>query len=72
MATAFSNCWRSPATLAELVGSEDRVHIAHIEDANLAGAAFLAGFVETAKKSGLVAELIERHKVRGLSVAPAA
>ena len=40
--------------------------------ANLAGAAFLAGFVETAKKSGLVAELIERHKVRGLSVAPAA
>ena len=40
--------------------------------ANLAGAAFLAGFVETAKTSGLVAELIERHKVRGLSVAPAA
>jgi polar amino acid transport system substrate-binding protein len=40
--------------------------------ANLAGAAFLAGFVETAKKSGLVAELIERHKVRRLSVAPAA
>jgi cysteine desulfurase/selenocysteine lyase len=27
---------------------------------------------ETAKKSGLVAELIERHKVKGLSVAPAA
>ena len=39
---------------------------------NLAGAAFLAAFVEKAKKSGLVAELIERHKVKGLSVAPAA
>jgi polar amino acid transport system substrate-binding protein len=38
--------------------------------ANLAGAAFLADFVEKAKKSGLVAELIERHKVKGLSVAP--
>lgn len=37
---------------------------------NLAGAAFLAAFVEKAKKSGLVAELIERHKVKGLSVAP--
>ncbi|MBI3196030.1 MAG: transporter substrate-binding domain-containing protein [Rhodospirillales bacterium] len=40
--------------------------------ANLAGAAFLATFVEKAKKSGLVAELIERHKVKGLSVAPPA
>ncbi|OFX00624.1 MAG: ABC transporter substrate-binding protein [Alphaproteobacteria bacterium RIFCSPHIGHO2_12_FULL_66_14] len=39
---------------------------------NLAGAAFLAAFVEKAKKSGLVAELIERHKVKGLSVAPPA
>ena len=39
---------------------------------NLAGAAFLAAFVEKAKKSGLVAELIERHKVKGLSVAPSA
>jgi polar amino acid transport system substrate-binding protein len=37
-----------------------------------AGAAFLRGFVEDAKASGLVARLIERHKVRGLSVAPAA
>jgi polar amino acid transport system substrate-binding protein len=37
---------------------------------NLAGAAYLAAFVEKAKKSGLVAELIERHKVKGLSVAP--
>ncbi|MDP1962196.1 MAG: transporter substrate-binding domain-containing protein, partial [Reyranella sp.] len=37
---------------------------------NLAGAAFLAAFVEKAKKSGLVGELIERHKVKGLSVAP--
>ena len=39
---------------------------------NAAGAAFLRGFVEEAKASGLVARLIERHKVRGLSVAPAA
>ena len=39
---------------------------------NTAGAAFLAAFVEKAKKSGLVAALIERHKVRGLSVAPPA
>jgi polar amino acid transport system substrate-binding protein len=39
---------------------------------NTAGAAFLRGFVEEAKASGLVARFIERHKVRGLSVAPAA
>jgi len=39
---------------------------------NTAGAAFLRGFVEEAKASGFVASLIERHKVRGLSVAPAA
>jgi polar amino acid transport system substrate-binding protein len=40
---------------------------------NAAGAAFLRGFVEEAKRSGLVARLIERHKVVGrLSVAPAA
>ena len=30
------------------------------------------GFVEEAKASGLVARFIEHHKVRGLSVAPAA
>jgi polar amino acid transport system substrate-binding protein len=35
-----------------------------------AGAAFLRDFVEEAKSSGLVARLIERHSVRGLSVAP--
>ena len=35
-----------------------------------AGAAFLRDFVEEAKSSGLVARLIERHRVRGLSVAP--
>lgn len=40
--------------------------------ANAAGAAFLQSFVEEAKRSGLVAELIRRHQVRGLSVAPAA
>ena len=38
--------------------------------ANEAGAAFLHEFVEEAKASGLVAGLIERHQVRGLSVAP--
>ena len=37
---------------------------------NTAGAAFLRDFVEQAKASGLVGRLIERHKVRGLSVAP--
>ena len=41
--------------------------------ANTAGAAFLRDFVEEAKKSGLVARLIERHGVTGrLSVAPPA
>jgi polar amino acid transport system substrate-binding protein len=39
---------------------------------NAAGAAFLREVVEQAKASGLVARLIERHKVQGLSVAPAA
>jgi polar amino acid transport system substrate-binding protein len=39
---------------------------------NTAGAAYLKDFVEEAKASGLVARLIERHKVRGLSVAPLA
>ncbi len=39
---------------------------------NTAGAAFLRNFVEEAKASGFVAKLIERHKVKGLSVAPAA
>jgi polar amino acid transport system substrate-binding protein len=38
---------------------------------NIAGAAFLADFVEEAKASGFIASLIERHKVKGLSVAPA-
>jgi polar amino acid transport system substrate-binding protein len=37
---------------------------------NTASAAFLKQFVEEAKASGLVGRLIERHKVRGLSVAP--
>lgn len=39
---------------------------------NVASAAFLHDFVEEAKASGLIARLIERHRVRGLSVAPAA
>ena len=37
---------------------------------NEAGAAFLRDLVEEVKASGLVAELIERHQIRGLSVAP--
>ncbi len=37
---------------------------------NEAGAEFLYRFVEEAKSSGLVAHLIQRHDVRGLSVAP--
>jgi polar amino acid transport system substrate-binding protein len=36
------------------------------------GARYIAHFVENAKKSGLVASLIEKHKVKGLSVAPLA
>jgi polar amino acid transport system substrate-binding protein len=40
--------------------------------ANTEGAAFLRNFVEEAKASGLVASLIERHHVVGLSVAPPA
>ena len=36
------------------------------------GAAFLRELVEEAKASGLVQRLIDRHRVRGLSVAPAA
>lgn len=39
---------------------------------NAAAAEWLAGFVEEAKKSGLVASLIAKHQVKGLSVAPAA
>lgn len=39
---------------------------------NTAGALFLRGFVEQAKASGLVASLIEKHHVKGLSVAPPA
>ena len=37
-----------------------------------AGAAFLRDFVEEAKAIGLVGQFIERHRVRGLSVAPPA
>jgi polar amino acid transport system substrate-binding protein len=39
---------------------------------NPAGAAFLRTFVAEAKASGLIARLIERHGIRGLSVAPPA
>jgi polar amino acid transport system substrate-binding protein len=39
---------------------------------NGAAASYLRDFVEEAKASGLVAHLIERHKVVGLSVAPKA
>jgi polar amino acid transport system substrate-binding protein len=37
---------------------------------NSAAAQFLSDFVEEAKKSGLVASFIAKHKVKGLSVAP--
>ena len=37
-----------------------------------AGAAYIASFVEEAKKSGLIASLIKKHNVVGLSVAPPA
>ncbi len=37
---------------------------------NVEGARFLRAFVEEAKASGLVAGFIEKHKVKGLSVAP--
>jgi polar amino acid transport system substrate-binding protein len=40
--------------------------------ARAAGAAFLAAFIEEAKASGLVARLIERHRVKGVNVAAAA
>jgi len=36
------------------------------------GARYIADFVENAKKSGLIAGFIEKHKVNGLSVAPPA
>ena len=39
--------------------------------ANSKGAVYLAEFVEEVKASGFVQALIERHSVRGLSVAPA-
>jgi polar amino acid transport system substrate-binding protein len=39
---------------------------------NTEGAAWLAQFVEDAKKSGLIASFIKKHNVKGLSVAPLA
>ncbi len=39
---------------------------------NAKAAKFLADFVEEAKRTGVVAKLIEKHKVSGLSVAPPA
>lgn len=39
---------------------------------NTASLAFLRDFVEEAKSSGLVQQLIDKHRVRGLTVAPAA
>ncbi len=39
--------------------------------ANAAGAAFLRAFVEEAKSTGLVASLIAKHRIEGLTVAPA-
>jgi polar amino acid transport system substrate-binding protein len=48
-------------TVQQAIGTEKK---------NAAGAAFLAEFVAEAKRSGLVAKLIEKHHVVGLSVAP--
>jgi len=48
-------------TVQQAIGTEKK---------NSAGAAFLLDFVAEAKKSGLVARLIEKHRVVGLSVAP--
>jgi polar amino acid transport system substrate-binding protein len=48
-------------TIQQAIGTEKK---------NSAGAAFLTEFVAEAKKSGLVARLIEKHHVAGLSVAP--
>jgi polar amino acid transport system substrate-binding protein len=49
------------ATVQQAIGTEKK---------NAAGAAFLRDFVAEAKSSGLVARLIEKHHVAGLSVAP--
>jgi polar amino acid transport system substrate-binding protein len=48
-------------TVQQAIGTERK---------NAAGAAFLRDFVAEAKTSGLVARLIEKHHVVGLSVAP--
>ena len=40
-------------------------------NANTSGLEFLTNFVEQAKSSGLVADLINKHRVNGLVVAPA-
>ena len=48
-------------TVQQAIGTEKK---------NAAGAAFLRDFVAEAKRSGLVAQLIEKHRVQGLSVAP--
>jgi len=48
-------------TVQQAIGTEKK---------NAAGAAYLRDFVAEAKKSGLVAQLIEKHRVQGLSVAP--
>jgi polar amino acid transport system substrate-binding protein len=48
-------------TVQQAIGTEKK---------NAAGAAFLRDFVADAKNSGLVARLIEKHHVVGLSVAP--
>jgi polar amino acid transport system substrate-binding protein len=37
-----------------------------------AGARYLAAFIEEVKASGFVARAIEKHKIRGLTVAPVA
>lgn len=48
-------------TIQQAIGTEKK---------NAAGAAFLRDFVAEAKSSGMVARLIQKHRVVGLSVAP--
>ncbi len=44
---------------------------ASTRQSNLLGAEYLSNFIEEVKASGLVASLIAKHQVQGLSVAPA-
>ena len=72
--SAARNCWRTSKSFPApriLPGNFTAVQQAiGTVKSNTAGAAFLREFVAEAKRSGLVARLIEKHHVVGLSVAP--